>query len=223
MLAIVNVAFGGTVLFLAALTAIAATLAAAKAGRPNPLSIGAVWAGVLGLWLALVLFAVRPAALATPPLKLGFFAFPMLFGGAVLVGSLLIATLPALRRAVLYTPLDWPVRLQAARVVGGFFLVWAAFGQAGWTFALVAGIGDLVVGVTAPFAASIVARGGAAGRRAAFWHTMLGLADFASAIATAFLIGGALAWPGPLIPLYLVPLATLIHVWTLIALWRTRG
>jgi len=125
------------------------------------------------------------------------------------------------------------VGIQAYRVIGGVFLLVAALGQLPWLFAVPAGVGDLLVGLTALGAASALRRGD---MRAALGWNALGLLDLAVAIG----IGVASA-PGPLhlvtttpstlaltvpplviIPTFLVPLSIWLHVVSLRSL-LSRG
>jgi hypothetical protein len=218
-----DVAFVGIAAGLAALVPAFIVMAAIreKTDRTPWIELLA-WVGVLFGWFALALFLTRPEIFGAERGPINRLAFPLSFAGAIVIGSLLIGLHPSVRARVVSMPLQWPVALQSARVVGGCFIVWAAFGKADWTFALIAGLGDIVVGVTAPFAARAVARGDKAGRRWAFAHAMLGLGDFALAIGTAITTGARTGWPGQLIPVFLVPLAILMHIWLLTALWRTR-
>lgn len=218
-----NIAFVGVAGALAALPPALVAASAMREGRERlPWVEILSWCFVLFAWFAFALFITNPGAFGVEAGFVQRIGFPLMFGGGVLIGALLIFFHPSIRRRIDATPLHWPIALQTARVVGGAFIIWAAFGTANWTFALIAGIGDIIVGVTAPFAAMIVARGGKWARPVAYGHTFLGLADFASAITTAFLVsGGGTGWPGVMIPNYLVPLATLMHVWTLVALWRS--
>jgi hypothetical protein len=99
-------------------------------------------------------------------------------------------------------------------------------------WALPAGVGDVLVGATAPWVArSLERRGG--GRRAIVW-TVLGMADLIVAVAL-----GVMTNPGPtqvfhtvptaemltqyplaLVPTFLVPLAFTLHVVSLLQLSR---
>jgi hypothetical protein len=85
------------------------------------------------------------------------------------------------------------------------------------------GLGDVIVGATAPFVARAIARKPGKNLGWVLAHAWMGLANFVSAIATAVLLGANLAWPAQMIPTFLVPLAILMHIWLLNALWRTRG
>ncbi len=89
----------------------------------------------------------------------------------------------AARRAVRAIPLESLVRWQTARVIGGFFIIGAAMGEVPMLFAVIAGTGDILVGIVAARAAKAMKAGDPL--RPAFLHTALGLADFAVAIGTA--------------------------------------
>jgi hypothetical protein len=225
VLVVFNIIFLGAVAALASLVPAVVVAAAMREGgrRDLPWAELLSWSFYLFLWLAFALYLARPSIFGQEPSIVHRLGFPLAFGGGVLVGWAIIALHPSVRHRVMTMPLHWPIALQTARIIGGAFFVWAVYGQCNWTFATIAGGGDLLVGLTAPFAAIVVAGGGPWSRPVALGHTLFGLADFASAIATAFTVGAGLSWPGPMIPLYLVPLATLMHVWTLVALWRTRA
>lgn len=117
--------------------------------------------------------------------------------------------------------------LQTFRVVGVVFLIawWRGALPAG--FALPAGIGDVAIGLSAPFVAAALARGGSdfAGRWFVAWNT-LGLADLVVAVSsgvthsrsaigffvTAPSTDAMAVYPLSLIPTFFVPLALMLHV-----------
>jgi hypothetical protein len=156
--------------------------------------------------------------------------------GVAFVGTLaamLLATrIPVLARTLAApgTParLAWP---QTLRVVGGVFLVVLALGKLPAVFAIPAGLGDIAVGLSAPFVARRLARG--TGRIGAIWFNLLGILDLAVAVSVGFLAGlgpsrllhvtpsteaiGLL--PLVLIPTAAVPLAVALH---LVSLRRLR-
>ena len=132
------------------------------------------------------------------------------FGAQTAVGVTLFAILPPLRRAVRAIPLEALVRWQIARVIGGFFLIGAVMGEVSIPFAVIAGIGDVLVGIAAARAARAMKTGDAHG--VARRHTMLGLTDFSIAIGTAIATGAVIGGPYMLIPLFLVPMAVLGHL-----------
>ncbi|GAA5186744.1 hypothetical protein GCM10023322_33660 [Rugosimonospora acidiphila] len=146
-----------------------------------------------------------------------------------LVGPLLVALLatriPVMSR-ILADP-GTPARLavpQTLRVVGVVFFIVLALHKLPPVFALPAGLGDVAVGISAPFVARRLAAGG--GRRGAVWFNALGILDLVVALGTGFL--AALAphrilavrpstealglLPLTLIPTAAVPVALALHV-----------
>jgi hypothetical protein len=131
-------------------------------------------------------------------------------------------------------PQHWLVGVQVTRALGGIFFPLCVAGLMAGLFAIPAGVGDLATAVLAPVAAYAAARDprGSAGTVLA-WN-VLGIADFVVATATGFatapsplqlaafdnpnsLIG---AFPLVLIPVYLVPLWTILHIASLVKLRR---
>jgi hypothetical protein len=110
------------------------------------------------------------------------------------------------------------------RILGGVFLVVMAQDALPPIFALPAGLGDIAIGVAAPFVAWRLARG--EGVRRAVWFNILGLVDLVVAISIGFLAAAgpfqildvvpstaALAMlPLVLIPTVAVPVAITLHV-----------
>jgi hypothetical protein len=124
------------------------------------------------------------------------------------------------------------IRLHVWRLVGIVFLLLMASGELPALWALPAGIGDILIGVTAPWVASDVeTRRGR--RRAVIWN-LFGMADLVVAVGL-----GIMTSPGPtqvfqtaptselmahfplaLVPTFLVPLAFVLHV---VSLWQLLG
>lgn len=116
---------------------------------------------------------------------------------------------------------------QVWRVVGVAFLVALVAGDLPALFALPAGLGDIAVGVAAPYVVWRLARG--RGRRGAIWFNALGIVDLVTAIGLAVLTSlgptrlvavdpstvEATALPLALIPTAIVPLALALHVLSL--------
>lgn len=122
---------------------------------------------------------------------------------------------------------------QALRVAGVIFLLAMVFGGLPWLFALPAGLGDIAIGLTAPFVMRRVARGSYRG--AAVWFNIYGLLDLTVALvlgaltglsATAQLINVSptsaelTVLPLVLIPATAVPLSIALHIFDLVALRR---
>lgn len=148
---------------------------------------------------------------------------------AALLGSLGLALL-ATRHPVISRILAEPgtaARLalpQTLRVVGVTFVIVMALGELPAVFAIPAGVGDIAVGVAAPFIAWRLARG--AGRRGAVWFNIMGIVDLVVAVGLGALTGlgpnqvinaspstvAATVLPLVLIPTTIVPLAIALHV-----------
>jgi hypothetical protein len=175
------------------------------------------------LWLAAIwilavdgVFISRPGVL--PRLPLAIF-LPIVLGLVLLLRSRNVTAILAA------TPASWLIALQCYRALGGTFLVGWAQGDIPGAFALPAGIGDMLVGLTALPVAAYVHAGAPRARQLGLAWNVLGLLDFASAITL-----GALTSPGPLqllssgqpntllgaypavmIPAFIVPSSILLH------------
>jgi hypothetical protein len=108
------------------------------------------------------------------------------------------------------------------RILGVVFLILMIQGQLPAAFALPAGLGDIAIGVAAPFLARRVARGRAARRAVVRFH-VLGVLDLIVAVGTAALITSGLLdvtpstellrlLPLALVPTAAVPLAVALHI-----------
>jgi hypothetical protein len=190
---------------------------------------GAVWAGWLAGSVVLTNAGVyRQAGDSANP----WIAVTLL---AVLAAVLLAARIPTVAR-ILADP-GTPARLalpQTFRVVGGVFLIVLGLGELPAVFAVPAGVGDIAVGVAAPFIAWRLSRGD---RTGAAWFNVLGIVDLVVAVSTAFLAGSGSTnllhvtpssaavtmLPLALIPTTAVPLAAALHVISLRRLRRSAG
>ena len=128
------------------------------------------------------------------------------------------------------------VGIQFYRVLGIIFLALFAGGALPGVFALPAGTGDVAVGLAAPAVAFAFARGlrGSAGLARA-WN-LFGLADLLVAVTTGFLSSPSpiqklafdnpntliTAFPLVMVPVFLVPLAILLHLASLAKLGLTQ-
>jgi hypothetical protein len=152
-------------------------------------------------------------------------------GGALLVALAGTAIGPVARALRAPGSVARLVLPQSLRVVGVVFLVAMAMGRLPAAFALPAGLGDIAVGISAPFIARRLARGD---HRGAVWFNLLGILDLVVAVSLGFLAGlgpdrvlnlspstaGIALLPLALIPATAVPLAMALHVTSLI---RLRG
>jgi hypothetical protein len=145
---------------------------------------------------------------------------------AALIGTAIPAVGKALRAPGSLARLTVP---HTFRVVGVAFIVVMALGKLPAAFALPAGLGDIAVGIAAPFIARRLAGGDRSG---AIWFNILGILDLIVAVSIGFLAGlgpsrlldispstaDVALLPLALIPTTAVPLAVALHVTSLIRL-----
>lgn len=138
-----------------------------------------------------------------------------------------LATFPSLRR--LLTRQANLIRLHLWRLVGIVFFVLMVRGEVPALWALPAGIGDILVAVTAPWVARDVDT--PPGRRRAVIWNLFGIADLIVAVGLGIMTSPGptqVFWTAPtsevmthfpmaLVPTFLVPLAFVLHV---ISLWQ---
>lgn len=209
-------------------------LSPASSSRSEPPAAGvrSFVAVALGLWLALV-FALGAAgaflgAPGSPPLAL--FASVV---APLLVFVVAYRLSAAFHAFVLALDLRVMTAIHAWRFAGLGFIALAVWGVLPGLFAWPAGLGDMAVGLTAPWLVWALLRRPAAalGRRLVGWN-LLGMLDLVVAIGigtlSSMLASGA---PGEvttapmaqlpllLVPAYVVPLLFMLH---LAALWQLR-
>jgi hypothetical protein len=190
----------------------------------NRSSVRSVVTVVLALWLGLVfLLGTQGAFVGTgesPPLPIFFgFAIPLVVFFAAYFGW------SAFRAFVLGADLPLVAAIQAWRWAGSGFLLLYAQGVLPGLFAFPAGLGDMAIGITAPWIVLGLVRDPsfAAGRRFVIWNIM-GILDLVVAVSMGTLCSGFLrgftgnVTTGPmaqlplvLIPAYLVPLFIMLH------------
>jgi hypothetical protein len=190
-----------------------------------------VWI-VLACWLVIVLVLgarrafVVPAGTPPYPIAIGLVAPLLVFLAAVWVSS-------AFRSFVMAADLPLLTAVQAWRFAGFGFLALFAYGVLPGSFAWPAGLGDMAIGLTAPWLALILARrpAFAASRLFVLWN-LLGMLDLISAVGTGTInqilatgaAGEVTVAPMAQLPLLLVPayLVPLFFVWHLTALFQAR-
>lgn len=191
----------------------------------------ALVAGLVAWGAAVSLLAAGGAFKATgslPPVNILLAAVtpPLLFFIAFRVSK-------GIRQWVESVDLALVTAMQGWRVVGAAFLFYWGYGLLPAAFAAPAGIGDVLVGLLAPFVALKVVRKSPGWMRASYFLVILGMADFISAFTLGVALRdkgqagysfaehtGLLAeFPLTLIPSFLVPFFMILH---LIALLRLR-
>ena len=182
---------------------------AAGLGRRAAACVTAAAATVLGGWLVVSGLLARAGVYREDPGE----AVPWL---PVVVAGFLIALLLATRIPVVSRILadpGTPARLalpHALRVVGVVFLIVMAQGHLPAAFALPAGLGDIAVGVAAPFVARRLDRG--AGRSEAVRFNVLGLLDLVVAAGIGYLLFDLITVTPSTAPLTLLPLVLILTV-----------
>src|SRR5262245_39651567 len=187
-------------------------------------------AGVLALWFVAVFLLGAAGAIARPAgappvhIRIAATAPVIAFLGAYWGW-------PAFRAYVLSLDLPLAAAIQAWRAGGLGFLALYAHGVLPGAFAWPAGLGDIAIGVTAPWVAlALVRRPGFATSRVFVAWNVFGILDLVVAVGSGGL-HSTLAAPGEvttgpmavmplvLIPAYLVPLFIILH---LAALFQVR-
>jgi hypothetical protein len=154
----------------------------------------------------------------------------------IIVGVVLAWKWKLLRRVIDAVPQQWIVGVQFYRALGLMFLILYAAGRLPGEFALPAGIGDVIVGVVAPFVGIAYARNPhkAAGLVRA-WN-FFGIVDLVVAVGTGLLTSPSplqmfsfdapneliSAFPLVMVPVFLVPLSILLHLASLKKLRQTK-
>jgi hypothetical protein len=184
---------------------------------------------------ALVIWFVAVLAAGTAG---GFVAAPGQPPLAILMGALVPLILfvagyagsRPFRALVLAADLRLLTAIQAWRAGGLVFLAFYAYDLLPGLFAWPAGLGDIAIGVSAPWMAAALTRDPAfaADARFAAWH-VLGIADLVVAVAAGTLTSGVVPGltvvatapmshlPLVLIPAFLVPLFVMLHVTALLS------
>ena len=178
----------------------------------------AILVGWFLLALALALggfYQVAPDGV--PTLQYGLFI-------PILIGAWLIWRSPAVGQVIDAVPQPWIVGVQLYRALGVIFPILYLTDKLPGLFAWPAGIGDVVVGLSAPLVALAYARNPI---RNAGWvkaWNAFGILDLTVAVTTGFITSPSAlfsyeppnelisAFPLVLIPVYLVPLSILLHL-----------
>ena len=187
---------------------------------------------VLVVWLAAVLLLGAAGVFPRPP---GTAPIPILLGVTVPLVVFLAAYWSSARFRAFILGLNLPLAaaIQAWRAAGLGFLALYTYGILPGIFAWPAGLGDIAIGVTAPWVVlALIRRPGFAKSPTFVIWNLLGILDLVVAMTTGAL-SSALASSAPgvvttgpmaqlpllLIPAYLVPLFVMLH---LAALFQAR-
>ena len=194
--------------------------------------IGLTVAAALAVWFVLVFVLGAVGAFSAPP---GTPPLPIFVGvvAPIVAFFLLYWFSSAFRDFVLNIDLRVATAIQAWRAAGLGFIALYVYQILPGSFAWPAGLGDLAIGLTAPWVIlALIRRPGFASSKAFVAWNLLGLLDLVNAVSTGAL-SSALATGAPgeittapmaqlplvLIPAYLVPLFVMLHA---AALFQSR-
>ncbi|HKN85778.1 MAG TPA: hypothetical protein VJV04_02850 [Nitrospiraceae bacterium] len=184
------------------------------------------------LWLALVVFLGAHGGFSRAP---GAWPFPILIGVTVplLVFLAIFRVSRTFQLFVLTVDLRLVTGIQAWRFVGLGFLALYTYGVLPGRFAWPAGLGDMAIGLTAPWLVLALIRlpAFAAGRLFVLWN-LVGILDLIVAVSMGAIVSGLTTsadgeittapmaqLPLVLIPALAVPFFVMLH---LTALWQAR-
>jgi hypothetical protein len=190
---------------------------------------------VLAIWFAVIFLLGAVGAFVTPP---GAPPLPILIGFTAPIIVFLAAFwgFSAFYDFVLTIDLRLATAIQAWRFAGLGFLALYVHGILPALFAWPAGLGDIAIGITAPWIVlALIRRPGFASSRLFIVWNLLGILDLIVAVSTGALSSGFIAGGGGggeitttpmaqlplvLIPAYFVPIFVMLH---LAALLQARG
>lgn len=178
---------------------------------PSPLALRVV----LWTWLIAALLVGKYALLTRLPAP----ALPALIVALTALVFLAYRRLPAVRATIDALPLSTFLALHLTRFVGLYFLLLYRQGDLPYAFAVPAGIGDLVVAVTALALLLIPLTDATRARAVAIWNTV-GFIDLVLVVLTAARLNAAqpgsmsalTVLPLSLLPTFLVPLLLATHL-----------
>ena len=199
--------------------------------RRTVFTVAAVSVGWLAVSVALASLNAYRGAPGRPPTIAFGIVIP------ILVGCLMIWRWPAVSRLMDALPRSWVIAVQFYRVEGVTFLMLYAAKLLPGIFALPAGIGDVSVGLAALAIGINASAGRPPGARTVLLWNLFGIADLIIALSTGFLSSPSpfqvfaldrpneliSVFPLVLIPTFLVPLAIILHIISLIQLGRVNG
>jgi hypothetical protein len=207
-------------------------LAEASWAKPERLRTLALSAMSLLGWLAIAIGLAgagfyHVTAEGVPTIQYGLFL-------PIIAGVLLIWRSELANRVLDAVPQAWIVGVQFYRALGVVFLIPYAAGKFPGLFALPAGLGDVAIGLSAPFVALAYARAPRENWRAVRAWNIFGILDLIIAVTMGFLTAPSAITPIEvhpsselmtmlpmvMIPVYLVPLSIVLHIASLVKLRR---
>ena len=154
----------------------------------------------------------------------------------ILIGAWLIWRSETMARIIDAIPQPWLIGIQLYRALGVIFLILYAGDELPGLFALPAGTGDMIIGLSAPVVALAYAKAPLKTAGLVLAWNVLGILDLTIAVSTGFITAPSRLFPVEfqpnsdlmtvlpmvLIPVYLVPLSIVLHIASLVKLHRDR-
>ncbi|MDP3764077.1 MAG: hypothetical protein Q8Q95_00445 [bacterium] len=194
------------------------------------------WIGlVLWVWLVTVFLLAQQDKFF---LKLSLSSLPnigLLFV-PIIVGLNFLAKSSTFRKIVDNISQPWLIGVQMTRMMGVMFLALYARGLMPAEFAIPAGVGDVIVGTTAPLVAVMLFLNRPGAKKIAIVWNIVGFAELVLAIGLGFLTSPTpyqtlaldrpnnflFEFPLALIPTFAVPLSLLLHIFSLRVLLKRK-
>src|SRR5258708_4417145 len=177
-------------------------------------------AASLAAWFGWAVLAVHEPVVAPEPPSAGVgnFEFLIKMSFFFVIGIAALFSSKSMRALYAATPPAWLIGVQVYRVAGVMFLwPFLASGALPTTFALFAGIGDIITGFAAVFVVLALVRNHPRARASAVAWNYFGIVDFVAAVAAAVLSRSTNIGHFPLVvvQLFIVPLGILAHIFSL--------
>jgi hypothetical protein len=184
---------------------------------------------ILIVWAAIAAWFGQRGTFTTQPGELPLALVAAVIGPPILFG-ILYGVSAGIRSYALGLDLRFLTAMQAWRIIGGMFLVLMVFRLVPRAFAWPAGVGDMIVGVYAPFVVLALVRRSENWRSQVVLLSVLGLLDFVGAIGSGLLTGNnplgvfredvttavLQELPLSIIPTFAVPAWIIVHVISLL-------
>lgn len=182
---------------------------------------------ILSFWLA-----SRGTFAAIPSSVIPGISIVLALNLPIIIGLLLVRFSTTLKTVINAVPNHFLIGIQLYRVLGAVFVALYLLDTLPAQFALPAGIGDIIVGTTAPVVGYFLAKDYSWSKNLAIAWNVVGIIDFISAVGTGFLTSPGpfqslafdhpnflvTAFPLVLVPAFAVPLSIVLHIISLRAL-----
>ncbi|MDZ7878826.1 MAG: hypothetical protein U5L45_14190 [Saprospiraceae bacterium] len=159
-----------------------------KKGAPTPQYNSVFWTilgfyGVYFTYVAVACFKGVFAEESLPPKILQVSTLPLL-----LFLTLVVFNLPICKKIVANIQTADLVRLHGFRLIGGFFIILAFYGAIPLTFALIAGLGDILTAITSVFVANAIETNKPYARKLTLVWNTFGFLDIICIAVMAFVL-----------------------------------